>query len=241
MTRKELHILTPTLRWCKDGLVFAADLRHARKVIDELGLSRSKPVALPVMTDVASGCREDNHRLLDETEKKLYQRVVAKLNYLATDRLDSRYATSCLASEASAPSLGDLQTAKRVGRYLRKAQGCPFFDPRPGLLLCHAGADWASEKGFSAVDEWRGRDPWRWSYQLLGEETAECCAVELGERTVFGNHVTHTFTGNPKRVRRSWVQLQYHRCHRQPERHRSFATSRPECCIGSRWSEGVCG
>ena len=35
--RKELHILNRTLRWCKDGLVFAADPRHAREVIDELG------------------------------------------------------------------------------------------------------------------------------------------------------------------------------------------------------------
>ena len=49
--QKELRILNRTLRWCMDELVFAADLRHAREVIDELGLSRSKPVASPVATD----------------------------------------------------------------------------------------------------------------------------------------------------------------------------------------------
>ena len=45
---------------------------------------------------------------------------------------------------------GDMQAAKRVGRYLRKApvawQGYPFRDPPPGSLLCYADADWASDK-----------------------------------------------------------------------------------------------
>ena len=40
--QKELHILNRTLLRCKDGLLFAAKLRHGREVVDELGLSRSK-------------------------------------------------------------------------------------------------------------------------------------------------------------------------------------------------------
>ena len=31
----------PTLRWCRDGLVLSADVRHAREVIEELGLAKS--------------------------------------------------------------------------------------------------------------------------------------------------------------------------------------------------------
>ena len=49
--QKELRILNRTLRWCKDGLVFAANLRHGRKVVDELGLSKSKPVSSPATGD----------------------------------------------------------------------------------------------------------------------------------------------------------------------------------------------
>ena len=45
--QKELRILHRTLRWCKDGLVFAANLRHGREVVDEMGLSKSKPVSSP--------------------------------------------------------------------------------------------------------------------------------------------------------------------------------------------------
>ena len=87
---------------------------------------------------------------LGEEEKRLYQRIVAKLNYLAHDRLDLKYATSCLASAVSSPSLGDMQAAKRVGRYWRKAPvalaGFPFHDPRPRELLCYTDADWGSDK-----------------------------------------------------------------------------------------------
>ena len=38
--QKELPILNRTLRWCKNGLVFAANLKHDREVVDELGLSK---------------------------------------------------------------------------------------------------------------------------------------------------------------------------------------------------------
>ena len=59
----ELHILNRTLRWCKDGLAFAADPRHAREVVDELGLSKSKPVTSPVVVDSASRYHDGELRL----------------------------------------------------------------------------------------------------------------------------------------------------------------------------------
>ena len=131
--QKELRILNRTLRWCKDGLVFAANLRHGREVVDEMGLSESEPVSSPATGDGAARCQSDELKPLDEEEKRLYQRIVAKLNYLAHDRMDLKCAPSCLASAVSSPSLGDMQAAKRVERYLRKAvvawQGVTIHDP----------------------------------------------------------------------------------------------------------------
>ena len=86
--QKELHILYRTLRWCKDGLVFAGNLRDGREVVDELGLSKSKPVSSPATGDGAARCQDDESKPLDEEEKRLYQRIMAKLNNLAHDRLD---------------------------------------------------------------------------------------------------------------------------------------------------------
>ena len=103
----------------------------AERVVDELGLSKSKPVSSPATADGAARCQDDEIKPLNEEEKRLHQRIVGKLNYLAHDRLDLKYATSCLASAASSPSIGDMRAAKRVGRYLRKAPVCvagfPFF------------------------------------------------------------------------------------------------------------------
>ena len=103
--QKELRIVNRTLRWCKGGLVFAANLRHCREVVDELGLSKSKPVSSPATGDGAARWQSDELKPLDEEGKRLYHRIVAKLNYPAHDRLDLKYATSCLASAVSSPSL----------------------------------------------------------------------------------------------------------------------------------------
>ena len=104
--QKALRILYRTLRWCTDGLVFAANLRDGREVVDELELSKSKPVSSPATGDGVARCQDDESKPLDEEEKRLYQRIIAKLNYLAHDRLDLKCATSCLASAASLPSMG---------------------------------------------------------------------------------------------------------------------------------------
>ena len=47
---KEHHILNRTLRWCRDGLVFAADVRHAKEVIEEFEAASSKPLSSPVVS-----------------------------------------------------------------------------------------------------------------------------------------------------------------------------------------------
>ena len=114
-------------------------------------LSKSKPVSSPATADgAAARCQDDEFKPLDVEEKRLYQRIVAKLNYFPHDRLDLKYATSCLASAVSSPSIGDTRAVKRVGRYLRKApvawQDFLFHDHRPEELLCRTDADWASDK-----------------------------------------------------------------------------------------------
>ena len=102
------------------------------------------------------GARVTNSNRSHEEGKRLYQRIVAKLNYFAHDRLDLKYATSCLASAVSSPSIGDMRAAKRVGRYLRIApvawQGFPFHDPRPEELLCHTDTDSGFGQDFSKVE-----------------------------------------------------------------------------------------
>ena len=104
-----------TLRWCKDGLVFAANLRHGREVVDELGLSKSKPVSSPATGDGATRCQGDELKPLDEEGNRLYQRIVAKLNCLAHDRLDLQVLSQRISSCATQMPTGP-QTRLLEGR-----------------------------------------------------------------------------------------------------------------------------
>ena len=45
---KNFHILNRALCWCRDGLGFAADVKHAKEVIDELGVTQSLRLTSPV-------------------------------------------------------------------------------------------------------------------------------------------------------------------------------------------------
>ena len=93
MIRRNSAFSTVRCDGARDGLVFAANLRHGREVVDEVGLSKSKPVSSPASGDGVARCQDDEFKPLDEEEKRMYQRIKAKLNYLAHDRLDLKYAT----------------------------------------------------------------------------------------------------------------------------------------------------
>ena len=177
----------------------------------------------PATADGAARCQDDEFKPLNEEEKRFGQRIVAKLKYLAHDWLDLKYATSCLASAVSSPSIGDMRAAKRVGRYLRRApvawQGFPFDDLRPEELLCYTDADWASDK--------TSRRSTSGGVVTLGGGVLNCWAKKQNSvalsswesEAVRRHHVGHEIIGNPERVDGSWVQLQCHSCDRQSECH----------------------
>ena len=200
--QKELPIRNRTLRWCKNGLVFAANLRHGREVVDELGRSKSKPVSSPATGDGAMRCQSDELKPLDEEGKRLYQRIVAKLNYLAYDRLDLKYATSCLASSVSSPSLGGHAGGETSWTLLEESTCClagfPLSRPTAWRALVLHGCRLGPRKDFSKVNERRCHDSRWWSPQLLGEEAKECCTVKLGKRAVRSHHVGHEIFGDPE-------------------------------------------
>ena len=66
----------------------------------------------------SSGKMDSDSRALNLQDATLYRRLVAKLNYLAMDRPDIRYAASIMGSHASSPKDADMVILKRVGRFL---------------------------------------------------------------------------------------------------------------------------
>ena len=181
-----------------------------------------KPVSSPATGDGATRCQSDELKPLDEEGKRLYQRIVAKLNYLAHDRRDLKYPTSCLASAATSHCLWDMQVAKRVRRYLRKALVASQVSP----FTTH-GSESSCAARMSTGPQTR----------LLEGRRAEVSRLLVVESSTAGRRskiVLHCHAGkascsqrsrrardfgDPERVDGSWVQLQCHCCDRQSERH----------------------
>ena len=72
----EIIILNRRVQWTEAGIPISPDPRHLKDIIEELGLEGAKPADTPMR------------------DATLYRRLVAKLNYLAMDRPDIRYAAS---------------------------------------------------------------------------------------------------------------------------------------------------
>ena len=114
---KELVILNRKVQWAKEGIRLAPDQRHAVEVIEELGLSGSKPVDMPVCVTTRD-MTEDERAPLGGVEASQFRRLAAKLNYLSLDRPDIRYGKSLVCAAASQPRLGDMTRLKRIARFL---------------------------------------------------------------------------------------------------------------------------
>ena len=88
----EIVMLNRRVRWTGEGIRISPDLRHVKEIIEKLGLE--------------GAILDTNDCVRDAT---LYRRLVVKLNYLAMDRPDIRYAVSIMGSYASSPKDGQTQ------------------------------------------------------------------------------------------------------------------------------------
>ena len=166
--QKELRILNRTLRWCKDGSVFAANMRHGREVVDVMGLSKSKPVSSPATGDGATRCRGDELRPLCEEEKRLYQRIVAKLNYRAHDRLDLKVCNFMSCKCCLVAFLWRHASSETSWALLEESTRCLTA----GELLCHTDAELGLRQDFSEIKQWGCRDSWWLESELFAAITS---------------------------------------------------------------------
>ena len=95
------------------------------------------------------GKMDSDSRALSLKDATLYRRLVAKLNYLAMDRPDIRYAASIMGSHASSPKDTDLVTRKRVGRFLIKRPITwthYIWCVRSDHIMSYTDSDWAASR-----------------------------------------------------------------------------------------------
>ena len=106
-----------TLEWREDGLGVRPDRRHVRSLLRELGMETCRSVSTPLSPTVEKeGDRSDRPEVSPEFATK-HRAAVARVVYLALDRLDLGVAAAELAKTMAIPREGDTERLKRVARY----------------------------------------------------------------------------------------------------------------------------
>ena len=117
--KTEGKVLNRIVRHTSEGWEIEADPRHAELVIEQLGLEHDKGVVTP---GVSGGDEDDNDEdtaLIGEDVTR-FRGVIARCNYLSTDRPDCLFAVKEGCREMSSPTTGSLRRLRRIGRYLKK-------------------------------------------------------------------------------------------------------------------------
>ena len=119
------QILNRVVRRTPEGYDLAADLRHAKLVIEHVELENSKKVITPGV-DLEVKCAawdadgdEPEGEELPPAEATRFRAIGARCNYLQPDRPDIQYAVRQVCCQMSRPTTRAWEMLKRIGRYLR--------------------------------------------------------------------------------------------------------------------------
>ena len=144
--KKDLKVLNRIIRYTESGIELEADLRHAELIIKQLGLENAKELSNPSAEEVK---REDDEVELNAHYTTQYKSIVARANYLASDRPDIQFAVKKLATSMSKPNNANWHELKRLGRYIKgKPRAIQIFKSsrlgdNNGILNAFSDSDWA--------------------------------------------------------------------------------------------------
>ena len=116
--KKKAIYLRRTLEWNENGLGVRPDRRHVRALLRELGIETCRNMSTPLSVTTE---KEEHRNERPEMSAELatnHRTAVARVVYLAQDRLDLGVAAVELAKTMAVPREGDNERLKRVARYL---------------------------------------------------------------------------------------------------------------------------
>ena len=110
---QEITILNRRLTWKGNEMTYEADLKHAEKIIEEMGLDdMSNGLTKPYVRELL------DEEPLSESESRRFRALAARANYLAQDRADIQFAVKEACRDMASPSTASWTVLKRIARYL---------------------------------------------------------------------------------------------------------------------------
>ena len=144
---RRAKVLNRIVRVDEFGYTLEADPRHARLIIEELGMERASGTSTPIDDQTRDGATEGE--LLSAGEAKLYRGMAARLNYLSIDRPDLRVPAQYASRHMSTPSTGAWRIIRKAARYLISNptwRARYKWQQEEEKIMCFSDADWASDK-----------------------------------------------------------------------------------------------
>ncbi len=206
---KEIRVLNKVIRLTEQGLELEADPRHAELVVRALGLEDAKPSPTPgtkiakkkrspqdaTETDSEAeeaeeeegAVRGEDGDEMTQSDAKEYRAIVARLNYIASDRPDIQFAVKEAARNMSAPKNRDWPAVKRIGKYLKG---------RPRLVLKYHWQGQASTVVTYTDSDWAG-------CVKTGKSTS-------GGLVTIGGHLVKSYSRQQKTVALSSAEAELH-------------------------------
>ena len=142
---KKIDILNRTVEWRSDAIVYKADPKHAKIIVEALGLdNRSNESNVPGKTSGDDDNEADYE--LDKTDSRAFRALTARANYLSMDRPDIQYSVKELCHVMSKPRQSSWAKLKQLARYLKGKMELEFlykFQDEPREITVMVDGDWA--------------------------------------------------------------------------------------------------
>lgn len=142
---ESVKFLNRALRWSPKGFELEPDVRHADRMIKDLGLENSKGTDSPGTKTVEKNILEACD-LLDATEKKLFMSIAGTGLYLAIDRPDIQFAMGQIMMDMKSPMVSSMLKLRRLVKYLINHRRISWYFPYqtlPKVWLIYTDSDWA--------------------------------------------------------------------------------------------------
>ena len=176
-------ILNRLIRVDEEGWKLEADPRHAKLLIESLGIKEGKGLSTPGVDEKEDDKPEEP---LDNHWSTMYRSMVARANYLATDRPDIGFAVKELCRTMSSPTGKSWEKLVRVGKYLLR---------NPRMVLAFNWQEAESEFQVYSDANWAGCHKTRKSTS--------------GGVVMLGSHVIKTWSRNQSTVALSSAESEF--------------------------------
>ena len=194
--------LNRTLSWDSNGFKWEPDEKHARAIVEELGLMGAKAAPTPG-TSATGATMTDALDELTKEEAALFRSVAGRAQYLAMDRKDIQYSVKEIMQHMSNPNKLGMARLKRLGRYLIDAgsyQQLYKYQDMPSEVTVLADSDWAgdkvSRKSTSSGDLFFGNhllESYSSTQQVIALSSGEAEFYAIGKAAALGLMMKHIY------------------------------------------------